>query len=117
MALAAHFEGHPKVERVIYPGLPSHAAHAIAKRQMTGGFGGMLSILTKGGAEEAKRVAGSVKVFYPATSLGGVESLVEHRKTVEAPDSPIPDNLIRISIGIENVSDLIADFEQALESI
>ena len=117
MMLAAHFETHPKVERVIYPGLPSHPGHAIAKRQMTGGFGGMLSILTRGGAAEAKRVAASVKVFYPATSLGGVESLVEHRRTVEAPDSPIPDNLIRISMGIEHVSDLIADFEQALESI
>jgi len=117
MTFAAHFEKHSKVERVIYPGLPSHPAHAIAKRQMTGGFGGMLSILTKGGFAEAQRVAASVKVFYPATSLGGVESLVEHRKTVEAADSPIPANLIRISIGIENVSDLIADFEQALESI
>ena len=117
MAIARHFEGHPKVERVIYPGLESHPAHRIAKRQMTGGFGGMLSILTKGGAPEAKRVAASVKVFYPATSLGGVESLIEHRKTVEAPDSPIPPNLLRVSVGIEHVSDLIADLEQALESI
>ena len=117
LALARHFEGHPKIERVIYPGLPSHPGHAIAKRQMTGGFGGMLSILTRGGFEEAKRVTASVKVIYPATSLGGVESLAEHRKSVEAPDSPIPANLIRLSIGIENVSDLIADLEQALESI
>ena len=117
MALARHFEGHPKLERVIYPGLESHPGHAVAKRQMTGGFGGMLSILVKGSMEEGRRVAGAVKVFYPATSLGGVESLIEHRKTVEAPDSPIPVNLIRISIGIEHVSDLIADLEQALESI
>jgi cystathionine gamma-synthase len=115
LKLAQHFEGHPKVERVIYPGLPSHPAHEVAKRQMTGGFGGMLSILVKGDMAEAKRVAASVKVIYPATSLGGVESLIEHRKTVEAPDAPIPPNLIRISIGIENVSDLIADLEQALE--
>jgi len=117
LAFASHFEGHPKVERVIYPGLPSHPGHAIAKRQMTAGFGGMLSILTRGGFDEAKRVTANVKVIYPATSLGGVESLAEHRKSVEAPDSPIPSNLIRISIGIENVSDLIADLEQALEAI
>ena len=117
MAFAAHFERHPKVERVIYPGLPSHPAHAIARHQMTGGFGGMLSILVRGGFDEGKRVAGAVKVIYPATSLGGVESLAEHRKSVEAPDSPIPANLIRFSIGIENVSDLIADLEQALETI
>ena len=117
MAIAKHFEGHPKVERVIYPGLPSHPGHAIARRQMTGGFGGMLSILTRGGAEEARRVAGGVKVFYPATSLGGVESLIEHRKTVEGPDSLVPPNLLRVSVGIEHVSDLIADLEQALEAI
>ena len=117
MAIAKHFEGHPKIERVIYPGLPSHPGHAIAKKQMTGGFGGMLSILIKGGTEEAKRVAGNVKVFYPATSLGGVESLIEHRKSVESPDSPVPSNLLRVSVGIEHVSDLIADLEQALESI
>jgi cystathionine gamma-synthase len=117
MTLASHFEGHPKIEHVIYPGLPSHKQHDIARRQMTGGFGGMLSILTAGGFEGAKKVASNVKVIYPATSLGGVESLAEHRKSVEAPDSPIPPNLIRLSIGIENVSDLIADLEQALESI
>ncbi len=117
LAIARHFEGHQKLERVIYPGLASHPGHAIARRQMTGGFGGMMSILVKGGEVEGRRVAGAAKVFYPATSLGGVESLIEHRKTVEAPDSPIPPNLIRLSIGIEHVSDLIADLEQALESI
>ncbi len=117
MAIARHFEGHPKVTRVIYPGLESHPAHAIAKRQMTGGFGSMLSILTVGGAAEARRAAAAVKVFYPATSLGGVESLIEHRATVEGPDSPVPPTLLRVSVGIEHVSDLIADLEQALESI
>lgn len=117
LAVARHFEGHRKLERVIYPGLPSHPGHAIARRQMTNGFGGMLSFLVKGGMAEGRRVAGATRVFYPATSLGGVESLIEHRKTVEAPDSPVPDNLIRISIGIENVGDLIADLEQALEAI
>ena len=117
MAIARHFEGHPKVERIIYPGLPSHPGHAIAKRQMTGGFGGMLSILVKGGSAEAKRVATSVGVFYPATSLGGVESLIEHRRSVESPESLVPENLLRVSVGIEHVSDLIADLEQALESL
>jgi cystathionine gamma-synthase len=117
MRIAQHLEGHRKLERVIYPGLPSHPGHAIAKRQMTGGFGGMMSILVKGGFREGQKVAGAARVFYPATSLGGVESLIEHRKTVEAPESPIPENLIRMSIGIENVSDLIADLEQALETI
>jgi cystathionine gamma-synthase len=117
LAIARHFEGHAKIERVIYPGLESHPAHAIAKRQMTGGFGGMMSILVKGGQAEGRKVAGAAKVFYPATSLGGVESLIEHRKTVEAPDSPIPDNLIRMSIGIEKAEDLIADLEQALARI
>ena len=117
MAIAKHFEGHAKIERVIYPGLPSHAQHAIAKKQMTGGYGGMLSILVKGGSEEATRVATSVRVFYPATSLGGVESLIEHRKSVEGPESLVPANLLRVSVGIEHVSDLIADLEQALESI
>jgi cystathionine gamma-synthase len=117
LAIARHFEGHPKLERVIYPGLESHPHHAVAQRQMTNGFGGMMSILVKGGAGEARRVAAGCRVFYPATSLGGVESLIEHRKSVESPDSPVPDNLIRISVGIEKASDLIADLEQALEAI
>jgi cystathionine gamma-synthase len=117
LAVARHFEGHPKLERVIYPGLESHPDHAVALKQMTGGFGGMMSILVKGGSAEARRVAGGCKVFYPATSLGGVESLIEHRKSVEAPDSPVPDNLIRISIGIEKATDLIGDLEQALETV
>jgi cystathionine gamma-synthase len=117
LVLAAHFEAHPRIARVIYPGLPSHPAHMIAKKQMTGGFGGMLAMLVKGSAEDAKRVAGAVKVFYPATSLGGVESLIEHRKSVESPDSIVPPNLLRLSIGIEHVSDLIADLEQALETV
>lgn len=117
MAVARHFEGHPKLERVIYPGLESHPDHAVAKKQMSSGFGGMMSILVKGGTAEGRRVAGACKIFYPATSLGGVESLIEHRKSVESPDSPVPDNLVRISVGIEKASDLIADLEQALESV
>ena len=117
LALARNFEGHPKVEAVLYPGLESHPGHAIAKRQMTGGFGGMLSICVKGGADEAKAVATGVRVFVPATSLGGVESLIEHRATVEGPHSKVPPNLLRLSVGIETADDLIADLEQALEVI
>jgi cystathionine gamma-synthase len=117
MALARHFEGHPKVERVLYPGLASHPGHAVAARQMTDGFGGMMSILVKGGFADAQGLCTRLKVIVPATSLGGVESLAEHRKTVEGPASPVPDNLVRISVGIEHVDDLIADLEQALSSI
>lgn len=114
MAIARHFDKHPKIERVLYPGLASHQGHAIARKQMTDGFGGMLSLLIKGDAAEAVRVCTRLKVIVPATSLGGVESLAEHRKTVEGPESPVPDNLIRLSIGIEHADDLIADLEQAL---
>ena len=84
---------------------------------MSGGFGGMLSIFVKDGAEAALTVAKSVKLFIPATSLGGVKSLIEHRATVEGPESPVPDNLLRISVGIEDTDDLIADLEQVLEDV
>ena len=114
LAIARHFETHPKIERVLYPGLASHLGHDIARRQMSDGFGGMLSLLIEGSAAEAVRVCTRLRVIVPATSLGGVESLAEHRKTVEGPESPVPDNLIRLSIGIEHVDDLIADLEQAL---
>ena len=117
LAIARHFETHPKVERVLYPGLASHPGHAVAARQMTDGFGGMLSLLVKGGLEEAKRLCTRLKVIVPATSLGGVESLAEHRKSVEGPASPVPDNLVRFSIGIEHTDDLIADLEQALAGL
>ena len=115
LAIARHFEHHPAVERVLYPGLPSHPGHAVAARQMTGGFGGMLSLLVNGGFDRARDVARFARVFLPATSLGGVESLIEHRKSVESPHSLVPDNLLRLSIGIEDPADLIADLEQALE--
>jgi cystathionine gamma-synthase len=117
LAIARRFERHPKVERVLYPGLAGRPGHAVARRQMTGGFGGMLSILVRGGTAEARRVCTHLKVFLPATSLGGVESLAEHRRSVEGPESPVPDNLIRLSIGIEAVADLIADLDQALATI
>ena len=114
LALAEHFEGHAKLEAVIYPGLPSHPGHEIAKRQMDGGFSGMLSLQVTGGAQGALRVVKRCKVFTRATSLGGVESLIEHRYSIEGERSPIPKDWIRLSIGIESVDDLIADLEQAL---
>ncbi len=115
LALAEHFEGHANVEAVIYPGLTSHPGHEVARRQMHGGFGGMLSIQVKGGAEGALNVVKRCKVFTRATSLGGVESLIEHRYSIEGKNSPIPRDWLRLSIGIESVDDLIVDLEQALE--
>ena len=114
MAIAAHFEGHPNLKTVIYPGLPGHPGHRIARQQMDGGFGGMLSMRVKGGAEAPLNVVKRCKVFTRATSLGGVESLIEHRYSIEGKSSPIPKDLLRLSIGIEAVEDLIADLEQAL---
>lgn len=117
MQLAQYLESNEKIERVLYPGLPSHPQHEIAKKQMSNGFGGMLSILVKGDRATALKLASSLKLLTHATSLGGVESLIEHRKSIEGALSPTPDNLLRISVGIENINDLIADFEQALDSI
>ncbi|HYB09654.1 MAG TPA: PLP-dependent aspartate aminotransferase family protein [Alphaproteobacteria bacterium] len=114
MAVAAHFAGHGKILAVHYPGLKSDAGHAIAAKQMAGGFGGMLSIRVKGGEVGAIAAAARVKVFKRATSLGGVESLIEHRASVEGPGTPVPSDLLRLSIGIEDAEDLIADLEQAL---
>ena len=114
MAIARHFERHPRLEAVLYPGVESHPGHAVAKRQMTGGFGAMLSLLVAGDAETAKRAATRTRLFVPATSLGGVESLIEHRASVEGPDSVVPENLLRVSVGIEDADELIADLEQAL---
>jgi len=114
LAIARHFEGDARVARVLYPGLPAHPGHAIAARQMTGGFGGMLSLLVQGRADQARAVACATRVFLPATSLGGVESLIEHRRTVEGPASLVPETLLRLSVGIEDAGDLIADLDQAL---
>jgi cystathionine gamma-synthase len=111
--LAEFLEKHPKVEGVMYPGLRSHPQHAIAKEQMPA-FGGMLSFTLKGGEAEARRVINGLKIFTKATSLGGVESLIEHRATVEGPDTKTPFNLLRVSVGLEHIDDLIADLEQAL---
>jgi cystathionine gamma-synthase len=112
--LAEYLEGHQAIEQVMYPGLRSSPFHEVASRQMQGGFGGMLSILVKGGQQAALDVCARLQIFRHATSLGGVESLIEHRRSVEGPDSPSPDNLLRISVGIEHIDDLLADFEQAL---
>jgi cystathionine gamma-synthase len=117
LQIARHFENHPKVDSVLYPGLESHPGHLIARRQMENGFGGMLSLCVKGGADEAKKLATSLRLFVSATSLGGVESLVEHRASVEGPMSQVPANLLRLSVGIEDVDDLIADLEQGLEAL
>lgn len=116
LAIARHFEHHALIERVLYPGLESHPGHDVAKRQMTDGFSGMLSLLVRGDADFARAVTRNLRVFLGAASLGGVESLVEHRASVEGPNSVVPGNLIRFSVGIERVDDLIQDIEQALHS-
>ena len=116
LAIARHFENHELVERVLYPGLESHPGHEIAKKQMTDGFSGMLSLLIRGNADFARAVTRNLRVFLGAASLGGVESLVEHRASVEGPNSVVPGNLVRFSVGIESVHDLIGDIEQALQS-
>ena len=117
MAIARHFEGHPALSHLLYPGLPSHPGHEIAARQMTDGFGGMLSMRFAGGEAAARHVATRTGVIVPATSLGGVESLVEHRYVVEGANSVVPRDLLRFSIGIEDGDDLIADLEQAFAGL
>ena len=114
LRIAQHFEHHPALVAVLYPGLPSHPGYDIACRQMKGGFGAMLSLRVKGGEGAARRVAGTVKIFRRATSLGSVESLIEHRGPIEGPGTRCPLDLLRISVGIEDADDLIADLEQAL---
>ncbi|HEY4127694.1 MAG TPA: aminotransferase class V-fold PLP-dependent enzyme [Gammaproteobacteria bacterium] len=113
LKIARYLEKHPKVEQVFHPGLESHPQHALAKRQMSD-FGAMLSFCVRGGEAAAKQMTGRVKLFTRATSLGGVESLIEHRASVEGPESPTPKNLIRISAGLEHPDDLMNDLDQAL---
>jgi cystathionine gamma-synthase len=117
LELARVIEKHPHVERVLYPGLASHPQHGTAAKQMTGGFGGMLSVLVAGTAEETRSVALMTRLFTTATSLGGTESLIEHRSSVEGPHSVVPPNLLRISVGLEAASDLIADLTSALDRV
>ena len=112
--LAEWLVKHPKVHRVLYPGLKDHPNHNIASQQMKGGFGGMISLLINGDRIQTLAVTNKLQIFTQATSLGGIESLVEHRKSVEGNKSQTPDNLIRLSLGIENIEDLILDWKQAL---
>jgi cystathionine gamma-synthase/cystathionine gamma-lyase len=121
MKIATFLEGHPKVERVIYPGLKNHPQHELAKRQMSG-FGGMVTLELKGGYDAADRVLGRTKLFLLAESLGGVESLIGHPATMTHASIPkavresrgLTDGLIRLSVGIEDADDLRADLEQAI---
>jgi len=115
LLLAQFLEARPEIEKVNYPGLASNEYHVVAQKQMIGGFGGMMSILVKGGEKEALSLASKLKLFKHATSLGGVESLIEHRYSVEGIHSTSPNNLLRISVGIEHIEDLIRDFEQAFQ--
>ncbi len=114
LAVARALAGHPALETVHYPGLEEHAGHDVARRQMSA-FGGMLSLQVRGGRERAIAVASRVELFTNATSLGGVESLIEHRASSEGPHSETPENLLRVSVGLEHPDDLIADLLQALE--
>lgn len=115
MHLAEAFARHPHVTEVLYPGLPASPGHAVASRQMNGGFGGMLSIRVKGDEAGAIRTAKDVQLWKRATSLGGVESLIEHRASIEGAGSPCPTDLLRLSAGIESPDDLFADLDQALK--
>lgn len=114
MKLAAFLNGHPQVEKVFYPGLETHPGFEISKSQMSG-FSGVLSLMVKGGAAKADEVISRLKYFTHATSLGGVESLIERRAAVEGPDSKTPPNLLRVSVGLENSEDLIEDFKESLQ--
>jgi cystathionine gamma-synthase len=115
LKVAGFLAQHPAIEQVFYPGLREHPGHAIAAAQMPGGFGAMLSVCVAGGEAAAMRVAGGTRLFTRATSLGGVESLIEHRASIEGPGSRVPGNLLRLSIGIEEPEDLIEDLAQALK--
>ena len=117
LAIAEHFVNHPRVSHVLYPGLPDHPGHKIAARQMSGGFGGMLSLRIRGGEAAAMAASAGVQVIKRATSLGGTESLIEHRASIEGPASPVPADLLRLSVGLEDVGDLIADLESALDAV
>lgn len=117
MTVATFLDSHPGIEAVLYPGLSGHPQHTLAKAQMQGGFGSLMSVQVKGDRDTALKVAGALDLFQRATSLGGTESLVEHRFTIEGEGSGIPENLLRLSIGIEHADDLIADLDQALAGL
>lgn len=111
--VAEYLAGHPRIVKVNYPGLNSHPGHEVAKNQMAG-FGGMISFLIDGGYDEALSIVGRSKIIRRATSLGGIESLWEHRRSSEGENSNTPENLIRLSVGLEHIGDLIEDLEHAL---
>ncbi|HTS31678.1 MAG TPA: aminotransferase class I/II-fold pyridoxal phosphate-dependent enzyme [Bryobacteraceae bacterium] len=113
LRVARHLKMHPAVETVHYPGLPDHPGYEIAAQQMSS-FGGMLSFQIAGGREAAMSVAARCRLFIRATSLGGAHSLIEHRASVEGPQTRTPQNLLRLSVGLEHPDDLIADLDQAL---
>ncbi|QHW01123.1 trans-sulfuration enzyme family protein [Spirosoma endbachense] len=115
-AIGEFLDGHPAVETIHYPGLPNHPDRALIQQQMNGP-GAMLSIQVKGGADKALQFIGKLHLFTRATSLGGVESLIEHRASVEGPTSATPHNLLRVSVGLEHAEDLIADLAQALDAL
>jgi cystathionine gamma-synthase len=114
LRLAEFLEKHPKVEKVLYAGLKSHPDHDIAASQMHGGFGGLMSFLVKGDDKAALGMTSHLKLITRATSLGAVETTIDHRYSVEPPGTPTPKNLLRLSVGIEHIDDLIADLDQAL---
>ena len=114
LAVARFLEGHSRIERVLYPGLPSHPQHALAQRQMDSGCGGLLSFQVRGDADAALAIAGRLQLIARATSLGGTESVIEHRFTIEGAATGVPPNLLRLSVGIEDADDLITDLAQAL---
>ena len=117
LRIAEYLNGHLKIDQVLYPGLQSHPNHSVAQEQMTDGFGATLSILVNGTESEALSLACSMHLFSRATSLGGVESLIEHRRSVEGPNSTVASNLLRLSVGLEGTDDLIADLDQALSQL
>lgn len=114
--IADFLHHHERVERVLYPGLESHPGHDIARQQMCGGYGGLMSFLVRGDKAETLLVAGRLQLIIRATSLGGVETLIEHRNSVEPPETNVPENLLRLAVGIEHVDDLIQDLDQALSA-
>jgi cystathionine gamma-synthase len=116
MLIATRLARHARVAQVLYPGLDQHPGHAVAARQMTGGFGAMLSIRVAGGERAAIAAAAQVRLWKRATSLGGVESLIEHRASVEGAHSPCPPDLLRLSVGLEDPDDLMGDLDQALNA-
>ncbi len=117
LTIARFLSEQPQVESVLYPGLDSHPAHALSKRQMTGGFGSLLSFQVRGDRSHALAVTGALETIISATSLGGVETLIEHRHSVEPPETGVPENLLRLAVGIEHVDDLLNDLKQALNAV